>query len=107
MGNKLQLQLSLDPVSYDPEDLRRTTSEKATQLWEKFKLQWNSHPVTFHYKYGKCIQMASSNRLATRKDHQVEYSIVSTKDPVPIGQMLKVAVEQTASDQNWLGGLVS
>ena len=91
---------SLPQIEFDPADI-------PTEDYYRSNLQWTSHPVTFHRKYGDCIQMFNNHTIASHDDDMAGYSIVSTKDPVAVGHMLKVTVEETVTEDQWAGGLVS
>ena len=69
-------------------------------------LQWASQPATFNQnKTGQCVELSQNCTVATKVKGSYNTGIVVTREPVPVGRMLKVIVSRTNS--GWAGGLVS
>ena len=66
-------------------------------------VEWSSSPVTFHRNTGKYVELTKSDTVATRVRDK-DYGIVFTREPMVVGQMLKVTM--TEREGGWDVGMV-
>ena len=68
--------------------------------------KWASQLATFdHNKPGPNVELSQNCSVATTVKGAYNRGIVVTREPVSVGQMLKVIVSKT--NKEWSGGLVS